>query len=168
MATVYPVLLKANSADLLGSAFPQPVKVNGTNFPLYRLLYDATADEWAYWTFRMVNYGSGNITIDIDWYAVNATSGNVVWQARIAAITPDTDTQDIETDSLATANNVTDSHLETTGKRLHRCTITLSNLDSVANGDWVVLAIGRNGSSGSDTMANDAAFIQAQLSWSDT
>jgi hypothetical protein len=142
--------------------------ISGTNYPVPCLDFDAATGEAIYFYFEAVNYGSGNLTVNIDWYADTASSGDVVWEAAIAAITQNTDTQDIETDSLATANTVTDSHLGTTGQRLHRASITVSNLDSIAAGDWVVLKIDRNASSGSDTMTGDACIVGVSVSYSDT
>ena len=141
---------------------------NGTNFPVAALDFDAAADEAAFFFFRASLYGSGNLTIGIDWYADTASSGDVVWGAQLAAITPNTDTQDIETDALATANTVTDSHLGTTGQRLHRAEITVSNLDSLAADDWVALRLYRDADNGSDTMAGDASVVLVSVSYSDT
>lgn len=141
--------------------------VAGTNFVVPSLAFDAGTDEAVLFFFRAVNYGSGNITIDIDWYAGTASSGDVIWGAQIAAITPDTDTQDIETDAFATANTVTDSHLGTTAQRLHRASITLSNLDSIAVGDWCCLKIYRDADNASDTMTGDALLTKLTISYSD-
>jgi hypothetical protein len=142
--------------------------VSGSNFPVPCLDFDTTTAESIYFFFRASQYGSGNLTIDIDWYADTASSGNVVWDAQLGAITPNTDSTDIETKALGTANTVTDSHLGTTGQRLHRATITLSNLDSLAADDWCVLKITRDVSDGADTMAGDACLVGATVSYSDT
>lgn len=166
MATVYQCL-DPGVANFLSSSFPALVK-NGTNFPVVGLAYDAAADEAAFWHFYANNYGSGNITVKIEWYADTATSGNVIWGAQIAAITPNTDTQDVETKSLATANTVTDSHLGTTGQRLHDCDITVSNLDSVAVGDGVWLRVYRDADAAGDTMTGDAILTMVTVSYSDT
>lgn len=169
MATVYQQLLP-EEAQFLATAFPQLLKINGTNFPVSGLAYDATTDEAAFWKFRAHNYGSGNLTLDIEWYADTASSANVVWEAQIAAITPNTDTQDIETDALATLNFVQDTHLGTTGQRLHRATITISNLDSLAADDYVALRLARdaNGTSATDDLTGDAIVTLVTLSYSDT
>lgn len=155
-------------AQFLAANFPALAKNLGTNFPVSALAYDAAAEEAAFWKFIATNYGSGNLTLTIYWYADTATSGDVIWGAQIAAITPNTDTQDIETDALATANTVTDSHLGTTGQRVHSADITISNLDSLANGDLVFLRIYRDADAGGDTMTGDAFFLGARLSYSDT
>ncbi|MFI6813780.1 hypothetical protein ACIBG7_15270 [Nonomuraea sp. NPDC050328] len=167
MATVKQVLLPEEALHL-GSNIAPYDKVNGTNLPVSRLLYDATADEAAFWSLEAVNYGSGNWTVELIWYAVNATTGTVRWGVSLAAITPESDSQDIETKALATEQTVDDAHLGTTSKRLHKATVTLSNLDSVAAGDWVALRVRRIGSNGADTLANDAALVQVRISYSDS
>lgn len=141
---------------------------SGTNYPVPTLAFDPSTDESIYFVFRALNYGSGNLTLDIDWYADTASSGDIIWGAQLAAITPDTDTQDIETDGLAAAQTVTDSHLGTTGQRVHRAVLTVSNLDSIAAGDWCILRLYRDADAGGDTMTGDALLILATLSYSDT
>lgn len=166
MANVY-VQMDPGAAQFLASSFPALVK-NGTNFPVIGLAYDAAAAENAFWEFRSVNYASGNLTVGIDWYADTATSGDVVWGVAIAAITPDADTQDVETKALATANTVTDTHLGTTGQRLHRAVVTVSNLDSLAADDGVWIKVYRDAAAGADTMAGDAILAGATVSYLST
>lgn len=149
------------------SNFPTMDIVAGTNFPVRGLDFDAATDETCYIPFLAANYGSGNLTLTVYWYADTASSGDVVWGAQLAAITPNTDSQDIETKSFATAQTVTDSHLGTTGQRLHSADITISNLDSIAAGDWGMLKFYRDADNGSDTMSGDATVVGWQLSYSD-
>lgn len=155
--------------DPLGANFPAPVRVAGTNFPVEGLAYDAGAtDESACVKFTAISYGSGNLTLKLKWYADTAASGDVIWACSIACITPNTDTQDVETDAFATEQTVTDSHLGTTNQRVHECSITVSNLDSLAANDLVFMRVKRNSSSGSDTMTGDAILLSAVLEYSDT
>lgn len=160
--------LEPESAQFLTSTFPQFTKTNGTNFPVSGLAFDAAADEAAFWKVEALSYGSGNLTLDLWWYADTATSGVVRWGGAIAAITANTDTQDIETDGLATEATSDDTHLGTTGQRVHKDTVTISSLDSIAAGDLVFLRIRRVGSNGADTMTGDAILLLAKLSYSDT
>lgn len=166
MANVYQQLLPEEAA-FSASAFPQFVKNNGTGFPVAGLAFDAAADEAAFWRFLAAQYGSGNLTVWIDWYADTASSGNVIFDVQIAAITPDTDTQDIETKALATVQSVTDTHLGTVGQRLHRAIVTVSNLDSLSANDWVALRLNRDANNASDTMAGDAIVSLVTVSYSD-
>lgn len=169
MATVYQTLIP-EEAQFLSTNFPQFLKVNGTNFPVSSLAFDAATDEAAFWKWYAHNYGSGNVTCTILWYADTASTGNVVWEAQLSAITPNTDSQDVETDGLATLNFVQDTHLGTTGQRVHSCDITISNLDSLAAGDMVTIRIARDadGTSATDDMTGDAQLLLAILSYSDT
>jgi hypothetical protein len=167
MATVSQQL-NPSAGIMRTTAFPALVQANGTNIPVRGLAFDAATEEAVFFRFRALNYGSGNLTVSVYWYADTASSGNVIWGAAIAAITPDTDSQDIETDSLATASTVTDAHLGTTGQRLHQCSITVSNLDSLAANDDVALRFYRDADDGSDTMTGDAILVGLVVSYSDT
>jgi hypothetical protein len=167
MATV-KWLFKPQDAQFLSSAFPQYVKANGTSFPVTGLYFDAATQENAHFEFKAQNYGSGNLTLNIEWYADTASTNAVVWGAQIACVTPETDTQDIETKAFATAQTVTDTHLGTTGQRIHRCTLTITNLDSIAADDQVYLKFYRDAASGSDTMTGDAILKELELTYSDT
>lgn len=167
MATVYRELLP-EEAVFAASAFPQFDRAAGTNFPVTGLKFDAAATETAYWKVAAFNYGSGNPTLDIIWYADTASSGVVRWEAAIAAITPIADTQDVETKAFATALTIDDTHLGTTGQRLHRASIIISNLDSLAVLDVVWVRVSRLGGHANDTMAGDAILAIAWLSYSDT
>jgi hypothetical protein len=90
-----------------------------------------------------------------------------VWESKLAVITPDTDTQDVETKALATLNTVTDTHLGTVGQRLHRAIITVTNLDALAANDDVWVKLTRNAVNVADTMAGDAILTLATVSYSD-
>lgn len=159
------VQLDPAGATLRSSAFPALVQANGTNIPVRGLAFDAASLEAVFFRFRAVDYSSGNLTVDLAWYADTASSGAVVWGAAIAAITPNTDTQDVETDALATAATTTTSHLGTTGQRLHRTSVTISSLDSLAADDNVALQVYRDAANGSDTMTGDAILAGVTVSW---
>jgi hypothetical protein len=167
MATV-KIALHPRAAIPASSNGAQHKIVDGTNFPVPSLAFDASTEESVFFTFRAASYGSGNLTLTLNWYADTASSGDVVFGAAIAAITPNTDTQDVETKAFATAQTVTDSHIETTGQRLHECAITISNIDSIAANDWVVLKLYRVAADEGDTMTGDALVAMAELSYSDT
>lgn len=170
MATVYQQL-DPSGARFLAANFPAVVQNNGTSFPVSGLAFDAAAvtAEAAFFMFRAVSYGSGNVTIDLDWYADTASTNAVVWGAQLGAITPNTDSQDVETKALATTQTTTTTHLGTTGQRVHRSSITVStNLDSLAANDDVWLRIYRDSNNGSDTMTGDAILIGVTVSYSDT
>lgn len=150
------------------SSYPSFDVIAGTNFPVPCLEFDAAADESVFFLFRATSYGSGNLTLSIDWYADTGSSGDVIWGAQLACITQNSDTQDIETKAFGSANTATDTHLGTTNQRLHTVDITISNTDSITAGDWCVLKIYRDADAAGDTMSGDASLVKALLSYSDT
>lgn len=150
------------------SNYAQYRAVSGTNFPVESLAFDATTEETVYFMFPAINYGSGNLTARVRWYADTASSGGVTWGASLAAITPDADTTDIETKAFATETTGDDTHLGTTNKRLHEATVTISNLDSVAAEDWCVLRLARKVGNANDTMTGDALVVEVGIDYSDT
>lgn len=167
MGTVKQVWTRpADSFDGIGTVFPQISRVAGTNFPVYGLAFDAGADEACSTLFVANNYGSGNLTLILKWYADTATSGNVVWGGAVAAITPATDNQNIETKAFATENTVT-AAAGGSAQEPETSTITISNLDSIAADDVCHLRIRRVGSNGSDTMTGDAILVAVELQYSD-
>ncbi len=167
MATVR-MFLAPEDALYLATAFPQYTKINGTNMPVSGLAYAATVTEAGHWQFPILGYGSGNITSTVYWYADTASTGAVVWETQIRAVTPNADTQDMETDAYATSTTVTSTHLGTTGQRLHTAALTISALDSVANLDLVTVRLARLPGNAADTMAGDAIVVGTVLSYSDT
>lgn len=142
-------------------------KVAGTTMRTRSLSFDATTEEAVQWQLgELMSYTSGNFTLTLYWYGDTATSGDVVWSGALAAVTPNTDTTDIETDTFASESTATDSHLGTTAHRIHTVDVTLSNLDSIADGDVFWLRVAREAANGSDTMTGDAQLIAATLTWS--
>lgn len=140
MATV-TLQFDPRDARFPSSNYPVHDEIQGANFPVGVLKFDT--GQTCYFFLRAIGYGSGNVTVRVYWYAYTASSGDIVWEGALAAITPNTDSQNIETKAFATASTVTDTHLGTTGKRLHSADISISNLDSIAAGDWVCIKLTR-------------------------
>jgi hypothetical protein len=159
-----PHEFEAQDGDVRTTGFPAITRANGTNIPVAGYAFDAATEEALFFRFKASDYVSGNIVVELDWYADTATSGNVVWGAQLAAITPDTDTQDIETDGLPTVTTVTDA-AGASSQRAMRATITLTGaaLDSVAPNDLCVLRVSRVAANGSDTMAGDAILTYVSI-----
>lgn len=156
-------------AEFPASNYAQFRAVAGSNFGVESLGFDTTTEESCYFKFPAVGYGSGNLTITVRWYSNDGeTTGGVTFGASLCAITPNQDTQDIETDTFATEVTASDTHLGTTGQRLHEMTISLTNLDSLGAEDWCVLKLARKPSDGSDTMAGDCNVVEVGIDYSDT
>jgi hypothetical protein len=167
MATVRHIF-EAGDAKFPTSNPAAPSMVQGTNFPVSGLAFDATTQETAFFDFPAISYGTGNVTVTVDWYADTASANGIVFGASLAAVTQNTDSQDIETKAFATENTGSDTHLGTTGQRLHTFDITVSNLDSLASGDDCRLRLRRVPADGSDTMTGDCIVTRVIVSYSDT
>lgn len=169
MGTVHQYLAP-EEASFLTSSFPQFVSNAGSNFPVTGLAYDASSAETAYWKFNPASYGSGNITCDVIWYADTSTTSShgVTWQVAIAAITPGTDTTNVESKSFTTPQSASTDLGSTNAQKLMKTTITISNLDSVAAGDEVWLRLTRLVSDSSDDLTGDAIVTSVRLSYSDS
>ena len=158
MATIKQVF-SPGDAILPASNPAAMVMTQGTNFPVPGLAFDATTQETAYFRMSAMSYGSGNVTATVEWYADTASANGITFGASLAAITPNTDTQDIETKAFDTEETVADTHLGTTGHRLHSIALTLTETDAVAAGDDVTLRLARKVADASDTMTGDAQVV---------
>lgn len=139
--------------------------VAGSNFSVMSIAF--AQNEIAVFPFKSVGYGSGNVTVNIFWYADTASSGDINMGASLACVTPNTDSDDVETKAFATENTATDTHLGTTGQRLHQMSITVSNLDSIAADDMCWLKLRRL--STSDTLGStDILVTHVEATYSDS
>lgn len=147
---------------------PQLKSSVGTNFPVDALAFDGTTEEQCFLPFRAVNYGSGNLTVRYRWYADSGTTGDNIFSAAVAAITPDTDTQDVETKAFGTLASNTDTHLGTTAQRVHTATVVVTSLDAIAADDTCWLRFLRDADAAGDTMnAIDVNVVEVFAEYSD-
>lgn len=160
-------VLPDGSATNLAPAL-QRRKSSGTAPAPYflELWYDAATEEWASWAFRMpADYASAPV-LKVMYKMASATSGDVIWAGSIAAVT-DGDSTDVDAKVFATANTATVTVPGTAGY-IDEASITMTNADSVAAGDFVVVRIARQGAAGGDTATGDAEFVAAALTYTTT
>ena len=99
--------------------------------------------------------GSGTLKVIVFCAMATATSGGVVWDIFVEAVTAG-DTLDLEAAySWDSANSGTTTAAGTAGD-LFATTITLTNKDSMAAGDLIRIGVRRDTDNGSDTMSGDA------------
>src|ERR1700754_616710 len=97
--------LDMGAARVLSAAgIPEYVNAAGASFPVGAYAFDTTTVESVFFQFHITGYTSGNLTLVGDWYAA-ATTGAVVFQAALAAMTSGTDSVAVTSKSLATANS---------------------------------------------------------------
>lgn len=117
-----------------------------------------STDEICYITFRLPSDYASGATLKLQWSGSTSTttSHTVKWGCAVMALTPDVDGA-FDSDSYDTDNTVTDDILGTTAKRIQEASITLTNFDSGAAGDYVSLKIFRDASdTGTDDLPEDA------------
>jgi hypothetical protein len=164
MATV-AVPIDTQSYRVFSTLVPEYVVVNGANFPSDGPAFPQNTAAKAYYKIGAELYGSGNWTLKLEWYSRSgSTSGTVTWSVQMAAITPG-DAVSVEGKSFATATAASATTVNSTAKGLTETTLTIStNLDSVAAGDTVWLAVTRTDAN----MTGDAILVRMSLSYSDT
>jgi hypothetical protein len=147
----------------------QRVKSAGSgNFVDYflQLAFDAAQEEIVTWQFRMPDDYASAPVVKIQYKMLAATTGAVVWVGRISATTPG-DAKDVDTAVFDSANSATSTVPATPGY-MAEATVTLTSVDSLAAGDFVVFRLSRDGASGSDTAAGDAEFLVAAFTYTTT
>jgi hypothetical protein len=126
-----------------------------------QLAFDASTEEWCCWSFRMpADYSSAPV-LKVQYKMASATSGDVIWVGQIAAVT-DGDSTDVDAKAFASANSATVTVPGTAGF-IDEASITMTNADSVAAGDLVVLRLARDADAAGDTATGDAEFVAASL-----
>ena len=160
--------LDAKALNILPSvASPELVLQSNTGAtPFYGYSFPAAFDTQGFYEFKVPSYLSGNITLNIVWYArLAVTTGNVRWSVQMFAITPG-DAANVLNRALAAAQTTTTA-TNATGQGSALSTVTISNLDSVAAGDVVQLRILRDTTVGSN-LADGAVIFDVEVVYAAT
>lgn len=132
-----------------------------------RLLFDATTDEIIHKTFRMPqNYASGLI-LKAQYSMVSATSGNVAISCEVMAVS-DGDAAAVDSDSYDTINTGAATAVPATAGYMDEISLTLTNADSAAAGDWIALKIRRDADHANDTATGDLELIAISIEYTTT
>jgi hypothetical protein len=127
----------------------------------YQLNFDAAQREQVSWQFVMPPNYLNTPIVKVQYKMLSATSGNVIWDSRIAAVTPG-DATDVDAKAFAAANSVTDTVPGTAG-HMKEASVTMTNADSLTAGDFVIVYLARDGAT--DTAAGDAEVLSVTLSY---
>ena len=114
------------------------------------------------------NFASA-LAAKIQWSGSTSTTvtDTVQWTVYVMALTPDVDGA-ADADSYDTENVVSDDILGTTAKRIQEASVTLSNDDSVAAGDYVAIRLLRDPTDAADDLAEDAWVWAISLEYTTT
>ncbi|HEU4543054.1 MAG TPA: hypothetical protein VFR23_18125 [Jiangellaceae bacterium] len=128
-----------------------------------QLAFDATTEEQVVWAFRMpADYSSAPV-LKVQYKMTSATTGGVAFEARIAAVS-DGDAQDVDAKGFAAAN-VGTATVPATAGHLDEVSITMTNADSVAAGDFVIVYLNRDPAHASDTATGDCEVVAVSLTY---
>ncbi len=130
------------------------------------LAFDASTDETAYWTgIAPQGLAGTTITCVLTIAMASATSGTVGFQAQLEAIT-DGDAVDTDaTTSFDSVNNSASTTVPGTAGYIKQISITMTNKDAIAAGDYFRLSINRDadGSAITDSATGDAYLLSVEL-----
>lgn len=122
-----------------------------------------STSEYCYWT-GIAPQGLGTTLTAVVYYAMaSATTGGVVFDVAVEAVTP-TDALDLDaTTSFDTTNTGTDASVPATAGYMETISITLTNKDSIAAGDYFRLRLTRDHDHATDTATGDAHVFAMEL-----
>lgn len=124
--------------------------------------FDATTKEQCMWSFRMpADYLSAPV-LRVQYKMTSATSGTVIIEGRLAAVTPG-DATDVDAKAFGTANTSSAATVPATAGFMAEITLALTNNDSLAAGDFVVVYLNRDAANASDTATGDMEVVGVAL-----
>jgi len=146
------------SAEFPASNFPA-LAFDGQSRPY--LAFDTSTDETCYWTFVAWQGISGTLTAVVTYRAASATSGTAAFEIALECIT-DGDTTDTDSaSSFATVNTASAVTVPGTAGYIDQVSITLTNNDSIAAGDYCRLKFNRDVSA--DNASGDIQVLAVEI-----
>lgn len=157
-------ILTSESAQFKTTVFPELGQSSDASGARKYLGFDAATDEGAYWTAVVPQGWTGTGTAVITYSMASATSGNVIADVTIEAVTSADGTPNLASaESLDTANTSSATAVPGTAGLMSQLSITLTNADSIAVADMVRFLVRRVGSNGSDTAAGDMLIYAVEI-----
>jgi len=130
-------------------------------------LFDDTTQEHIQTSFVMPgNYASAPV-LKVYYKMTSATADEVIFGGVLAAVT-DADATDVDANEMAAENLSAATTVPGTAGYMDVASITLTNADSVAAGDHVILCLYRDADNAGDDATGDAENINAELQYTTT
>ena len=152
-----------HNAETKTSTFPSPGVSSDASGARPYLAFDAAADEAVYFTFIAPQGITTPLAAIITFAMASATTGNIIADATLEAITDGDSTDTDAAESLDTANTSGATAVPATAGLIDQLSITLTNNDTITAGDYCRLRIRRVGSNGSDTATGDLLMFAVEL-----
>lgn len=157
-------VLTPESAQFKTTTFPELNQTSDASGARKYLGYDAATDEAAYWTVVAPQGWTNTGTAVISYSMASATSGNIIADVTIEAVTSGDGTPNFASaESLDTANTSSADAVPGTAGLMKQVSITLTNSDSIAAGDTLRFRVRRVGANGSDTATGDMRVYAVEI-----
>jgi hypothetical protein len=130
-------------------------------------LFDDTQDEYIYFAFLMPDNYNSDPVVDVYYKMASDVANDVEFGAAMACVS-DGDSQDLDAHELDTMNYSGAVAVPGTAGYMDVASITMTNNDSVAAGDWVILCICRHPEGGNDDAVGDAEVVLCVLRYTST
>ena len=131
---------------------------------VHKILLDDSDTHGLEWRFNLPQDYVSSPVFKFTFSMASATSGNVVCEIDVKAVTENT--EDIDSAAYGSTNSITQA-VAGTGGYTTQASESLANDDSLAAHDFVQIRFSRNGGSGSDTATGDFELLDAKLEYSD-
>ncbi len=128
------------------------------------LAFDAGNDEVCFWTGVAPQGLAGTLAVVVTYMMAGAVSGTVDFEASVEAVS-DGDAIDLDAgESFDTANGMSAATVPGTAGYIDQATITLTNKDNIAAGDYFRLKLMRDADDGTnDTASGDCYVLAVEL-----
>lgn len=127
------------------------------------LAFDAGTLESAHWTSVAPQGMTGALTAVVTYKMASAITGGVAFEASIEAVS-DGDALDLDaTTSFDTVNTGTVAAVPGTAGYIDQLSITLTNADAIAVGDYFRLRLSRAVANAADTAAGDCYVLAVEF-----
>lgn len=126
------------------------------------LAFDASTSETCYWTLIAPQGWTGTKTAIITYMMASATSGGVAFDVSLEAVADGAATDLDATTSFGSVNTGTATVPGTAGY-IDQISVTLTNDDSAAAGNYLRVSLARAVSNGSDTASGDCYVLAVEL-----
>lgn len=159
-------------ATTIGVFTPYAAEFPSSNFPQLTLInrrpvlaFDASTDESCYWTTIARQNLATTVTLVVSYIMASATSGTVDFEVAVEAVSDGDTNFDLDgADSFDTANTMTADTVPGTAGYMGQFTVTLTNKDSMAAGDYVRIRLMRDADDGTnDTATGDCYVLACEL-----
>lgn len=136
-----------------------PARINNVSDYLWEILFDASTSQSAGWSFIMPqDYGSA-LTLRFKTSCKSGQTGvkSAIYRFYVAAMKA---TEDPTNPTFSSANSSTVTYANNqTANQIVETTVTLTNNDTVAAGDLVIIKADRDAANGSDDVVGDSTLV---------